>query len=226
MAHPLVVVVHLPLLAGCQLDEADVEGAAARLREIVEIFKRPVREVVALYQTAEGNPFAASPAEASYKRAAAEGVHHPRGGRPSGGGLPGGNARALAPERSCADLLRVLQRRGEAEARDFVSKVLAKQRARHEERHGHSHEGESRASSAASGVQQALGGMLKPDALRKAASGGKNLLSTLKGIKSPVAGGGGGGGGSGSAKREPDEKEEAARWSLQSKFGIGKKGAK
>ena len=62
--------------------------------------------------------------------------------------------------------------------------------------------------------------MLKPDALRKAASGGKNLLSSLKGIKSPVAGGGG------PAKREPDEKEEAARWRLQSKFGIGKKGAK
>ena len=43
---------------GCQLDEDAVEGAAARLREIVEIFKRPVREVIALYQTAEGNPFA------------------------------------------------------------------------------------------------------------------------------------------------------------------------
>ena len=191
---------------GCQLDEDAVEGAAARLREIVEIFKRPVREVVALYQTAEGNPFAAE----VDTLAAVEG--------PSGGG-PGGDASARepTPERNCADLLRVLQHRGEAEARDFVSKQVAKQRARQEPA---SHEGESRGSSAASGVQQALGGMLKPDALRKAASGGKNLLSSLKGIKGPVAGGGG------SAKREPDEKEEAARWSLQSKFGIGKKGAK
>ena len=96
-----------------------------------------------------------------------------------------------------------------------MSKQLAKQRARQ------SHEPRERVASfvAASGVQ-ALGGMLKPDALRKAASGGKNLLSSLKGInKGPAAGGA-------APPREADEKEEAARWSLPSKFGIGKSAIK
>ena len=34
-----------------------VEAAAGRLRELLDLYRRPVRELIALYQQAEGNPF-------------------------------------------------------------------------------------------------------------------------------------------------------------------------
>ena len=36
---------------GCQLDQATVEASAVRVRELIELFRRPVREVIALHLT-------------------------------------------------------------------------------------------------------------------------------------------------------------------------------
>ena len=119
-----------------------VEAAAGRLRELLDLYRRPVRELIALYQQAEGNPFVVgAPGTAkppSDERAAAE--------------LDEGGGRELSAERSCLDLLRVLQHRGEAEARDFVARLQR--------------------SAGGGGLEPALGGT----ALRKAASASKSLL--------------------------------------------------
>ena len=40
-----------------------------------------------------------------------------------GGGVSGGGGGGVSAERSCVDLLRVLQHRGEAEAKDFVRRA-------------------------------------------------------------------------------------------------------
>ena len=76
--------------------------------------------------------------------------------------LDEGGGRELSAERSCLDLLRVLQHRGEAEARDFVARL---QRSAG----GGGLEAEPRGPAA---VLPALGGT----ALRKAASASKSLL--------------------------------------------------
>ena len=86
---------------GCQLDAEEVDDAAARMKEIVEIFKRPVREVVALYQAAEGNPFVGLSEE---DRLSAEDIVGSNGGESCG--------RDLSAERNCSELMRAAQHVG------------------------------------------------------------------------------------------------------------------
>ena len=96
------------------------------------------------------------------------------GGDNGGGG--GGGVSALSAERSCVDLLRVLQHRGESEAKHFVRRARQQElerRARQQEtRGGGGHEVERGGRPA--GVLPALGGT----ALRMAASASKSLLSS------------------------------------------------